>query len=285
MGAAPTSFPTRPALADLPASRRLALGLFLLGIVGFYGLAQATLTLAVGGGRWPSPADVLHRYHGDPTKSMLHQVLDPSRGIDDPRRMYPFLGTSDAELVERRAAILSWVEAGATREGYAAVRPVFEGEMTCGLCHSTKPDAEGHRRAKADLPFESYEQVLAAARPDRGMPWADLAKTSHNHLFGFLVAALLVSWAFTATRWRGPLVPALVTMTFLGALVDVAAWWATKRSGAPWHLAIMAGGAAFGASLTAMAVLALDELWLRSTLGRAVAAILRPLGLGRLEPR
>jgi hypothetical protein len=258
------------------------LGLFLLGLLSFYGLAQVQLTLAVGGGRWPSAQDVLHRYHGDPTRSVLHKVLDPTLGLEDPKRMYPFLGTTEEELRERRQAVLAWVEGGATREGYAAVAPVLEGEMTCGLCHSTKPDAEGNRRARADLPFESYEQVLAAAQPDRGMAWHELSTTSHNHLFGFLVGALLVGGAFTATRWRGPVVPLLVLLAFGGALVDVAGWWLTKRHGAPFHLLVMAGGGAWGASICAMAVLTLDEVWLRSALGRRLAAVLRLLRLGRL---
>jgi hypothetical protein len=260
----------------------LAIGLFLLGLLAFHGLTQVQSALAVGGVAGPSPADVLHRYHGDPTKSVLHVVLDPALDVNDPKRMYAFLGASDEEMRDRRAAILGWVEGGATREGYAAVRHVFEGELTCALCHSTKPDAEGNPRARRDLPFEGYEQVLAAARPDRGISPADLGTTSHNHLFAFLVGALLVSWAFTGTRWRGPVVPLLVAAAFVGALVDVASWWLTKRHGAPFHLVVMAGGAAWGGSVATMAVLTLDELWLRSSVGRVLAAVLRPLRLGRL---
>jgi hypothetical protein len=273
----------RPSLSALPPARRLTIGLFLLGLLAFHALTQVQLALAVGGGAWPSPTDVLHRYHGDPTKSVLHKVLDPALGVDDPKRMYPFLGSSDEEMRDRRAAVLAWVEGGATREGYGAVRPVFEGDLTCGLCHSTRPDAEGNPRARHDLPFESWEQVVAAARPDRGMTPADLGTTSHNHLFAFLVGALLVGWAFTGTRWRGPIVPFLVALSFAGALVDVASWWLTKSHGGPFHLLVMAGGAAWGLALTTMAVLTLDELWLRSTIGRVLAAVLRPLRLGHLE--
>jgi hypothetical protein len=277
----PPSVPT-VGLAGLPAPRRLALGLFLLGLLAFHALTQVQLALAVGGGGFPSATDVLHRYHGDPKRSLLHQVLDPTRGIQDPRRMYPFLGTTEEEMSARRTAILAWVEAGATRQGYEAVRGVFEGDATCGLCHSARPDAEGNRRARADLPFDTWEQVVAAARPDHGIAWSELSTTSHNHLFGFLVAALLVGWTFTATRWRGAVVPLLVSLAFVGALADVAAWWATKAFGPPFHLVVMGGGAAFGLSMTAMALLALDEVWFRSVLGRGIARVLRPLRLGRL---
>jgi hypothetical protein len=260
-------------------------GLYLLGILGFYGLAQVQLLLNVGGGAWPGPSAVLRRYHGDPTRSTLHHVLDPTLATEDPKRMYGFLADTDEERESRRTAILAWVEAGTKRDGYEAVRPVFEGEATCGLCHSAKPDPSGARRARADLPFDTYEGVLAAARPDSGMSWAELGTTSHNHLFGFMVGALLVGWAFTGTRWRGPLVPGLVALTFVGAFVDVASWWLTKRHGAPWHLFVMGGGASFGIGLGSMAVLALDEVWLASALARLVEPILRALRLGRREAR
>lgn len=269
-----------PRLVDLPPARRLAVGLFLVCMLAFYALAQVQVFTAVGGGSFPGPAVVLAKYHGDRKHSRLHVVLDPRLPTSDPKRMYDHLGATDEDRAAQRTRVLAWVEAGAPEAGFEALAPLFAGDATCGGCHSTKDET----RTKRDLPFERYDQVAPFAAPDEGMSLADLSTSSHNHMFGFAVVALLVSTIFTATRWRGPLVPLLVASAFLGALVDVGAWWLTKAYGSPFHLLVIAGGAAFGGSVLTMAVLALDELWLRGALGRALGKPLAALRLGRREP-
>lgn len=266
-------------LADLPPVRRLAVGLFLVCLLAFYALAQVKVFTAVGGGSFPGPAAVLAKYHGDLRNSRLHVVLDPRRSLSDPKRMYDHLGATDEERAGNRVKVLAWVEAGAPAAGWAALEPVFTGDATCGGCHSTKDN----NRTRRDLPFERHDQVVPFAAPDEGMSLAELTTSSHNHMFGFAVVALLVSMIFTATRWRGPLVPLLVAAAFLGALLDVLSWWLTKAWGSPFHLLVIAGGAAFGGSVTAMVLLCLDELWLRGAAGRRLAPLLTALRLGRRE--
>ena len=268
-----------PRLADLPPARRLAVGLFLVCLLAFYGLAQVKVFTAVGGGGFPGPAAVLAKYHGTRAHSRLHAVLDPRLSTSDPKRMYDHLGATDEDRAANRVRVLAWVEAGASAAGWPALEPVFAGDATCGGCHSTKDET----RTKRDLPFERYEQVAPFAGPDEGMGWAELSTSSHNHMFGFAVVALLASVIFTATRWRGPLVPLLVASAFLGALLDVGAWWLTKALGSPFHLLVIAGGAAFGGSVLAMVVLSLDELWLRGSVARLVSPLLTALRLGRRE--
>jgi len=268
-----------PRLADLPPVRRLAVGLFLVCLLASYALAQVKVVTAVGGGRFPGPAAVLAKYHGDRANSRLHAVLDPRRSATDTKRMYDHLGATDDERAGNRVKVLAWVEAGAPASGWAALETIFSGDSTCGGCHSTKDET----RTRRDLPFERLDQVAPFAEPDEGMSLADLTTSSHNHMFGFSVVALLVSLIFTATRWRGPLVPLLVATSFLGALLDVASWWLTKAWGSPFHLLVIAGGAAFGGSVSAMIVLSLDELWLHGAAGRRLAPLVAALRLGRRE--
>lgn len=265
-------------LADLPRAVRLAAGCFLAGLLAFYGLAQLKVITTVGGGtRIPGPLAILHRYNGDPAKTKLHLVLDPSLRETDPRRMYGWLGADDAERDANRALVIRWIERGATDAEWPTVAPVFG---KCQACHSSTAEGTGTR---PDLPFERREQVLPFTQGDDGMAFSDLATTSHNHLFGFLVGSLLVSVIFGLTRWRGPIVPVLVVAAPLAALLDVGAWWATKWWGSPFHLVVFAGGAVFGLALMGMAVLALDELALGGRLGGLLERPLRALRLGRRE--
>ena len=269
-------------LATLSPPRRLIVGGFLTLMLLFYAVAQAQIFVAVGGGRsYPGASAVLARYHGDPTKSRLHRVLDPERAPEDPRNMWRYLGPADEDKPTQRKTILSWVEAGMPRERWVEVMPIFTATSTCAACRA--PGAQ-----RADLPFDTYEHVVAAAGPDTGMTLDELTTSSHNHLMGFAVAGLLVGLLFSASRWRGPIVSLLSAGVFVGAAIDVASWWLTHWKGSPFHYGVLLGGGLFGASLTAMAVLSLDELWLRGAIARVVEPAVRALRLGSrapLEPR
>ena len=269
-------------LTELPASRRLAVGLFLLALLVFYGLSQVQLIVAVGGGTgYPTPHDVLVKYHGDPTRSRFHKVLDPSLALSDPKNMYQHLSPETLARAALRKKILAWVEDGMPKSEWPAVQRTFTSTEACAFCHRVAGEPEP---AKPDLPLETYEQVVAAAGPDTGMSSHDLATSSHNHAMGFAVVALLASLAFTATRWRGPVVPLLVLGSFLGSTLDVASWWLTKSLGHPWEFGVLAGGGLFGACSMTMVVLALDEMWLRGRVGALVEPVVRAARLGRRDP-
>lgn len=273
-------------LCDLSLERRIALASFLGLLLAFYGLAQVKLVHAVGGGdSIPGAGRVLARYHGDPARSRLHHVLDPTLSANDPTRMFDALGSREEERSARRGKILAWVERGAPRDEWHTVSTIFTGESTCGACHSARQDGD-RQRLKADVPFESFEQVVKFARPGTGMSVHELATSSHNHLIGFAIVALMTSWAFTLTRWRGPLVRTLVLLSFGGAAVDVSCWWLTRAFGHPYEYGVILGGGAFGAAVLAMALLSLDELVLDGRTGRFIAPLARALHLGEpVSPR
>lgn len=258
-------------LSALPAPRRVVLAGFLLLLLGFYGAAQVQLRVAAGGGSLPGPREIEVRYHGDPLKSRLHLALDPERPAADPKRMYLWLGETDEAQAAAHRLVLGWVEAGAPKARWAEVAPVLTGAATCGKCHARGVDAEGLPRVKADMPFETWEDVVPVAARGAGMSLGELARTTHNHLAGFAMLGLLVGLVASGTRVRPGLKLVLGAAPFVGAALDVGGWWLTWAHGAPFHLLVLAGGALFGAGIVGQALLALDDL----VLGGAVARALR----------
>jgi hypothetical protein len=258
-----TAAPMR--LGSLPPLARFAIGAFVVLLLGFQVSAQANLWVQDGGGELPSSEDVLWKYHGRPSATKLHQVLDPALPQDSPRAMWPFLGDGPAEQAAARALVLGWVDAGAPRDRWPEVAEIFQGTLTCGQCHA--PGGQ-----KASLPFTTYEGVLVVAEPDRGMPWTDLLVSAHNHAFAFAVLALLLSLGTAFTPFLGRWRFVLVAGAFLGAALDVGSWFLTKRFGEPFHLGVVAGGGLFGATSAAMSALVLVEVLRDRRASRAIAS-------------
>jgi hypothetical protein len=243
-----------PRLVDCPGHVRLAAGCFAALVLGFVLLAQANLWVQVGGGRPPGPHTVLVRYHGDPDRTPLDDVLDPARKLGDKRNMWQYLGTSpdDPGIPARRKTILDWVHAGAPKAGWPTVAPIFTDFQKCAQCHVPG----GERR---DLPFTSYEEVLKVARPGTGMALGSLLLTAHNHLFGFAVLALLLSLGLCTTRVGGWLRTALILGASGGAALDVSGWFLTRAWGSPFQMQVMLGGGLFGLATTLMALAILRD--------------------------
>jgi hypothetical protein len=234
-------------IAHWPPARRLAAALF-AGLILLFGLlAQANVWFHVGDGGFPGPERILWKYHGKPGQTKLHQVLDPTLPKENPRAMWPYLGSS-AEQAQRRAEIFAWIDRGAPSDGWAAVAPVFRSEEGCAMCHSAQPGA-----VREDLPLDTYERVKPFTEPDRGISWGALHVTAHNHMFAFAVAALLLSVLLTFTGLRGLPRVALILAAFGGPVLDVGGWFLTKLYGAPWHFAVLVGGGLFGGAVATMA--------------------------------
>ena len=244
-----------PRLIDAPGSLRLAVGCFACLILGFVLLAQVNLWHQVGAGQPPGPHAVLLRYHGDPDKTRLHDVLDPARPLSDRRNMSQYLGGSSLEdpvTIERRKQILDWVEAGAPESGWQAVAPIFTAIESCGACHV----AGGEKR---DLVFSTYADVRPMTTYGAPTPLGPLLITAHNHLFGFSVLALLLSVGVCCTRVRGLLRGILILGASGGAALDIAGWFLTRQWGSPFHLLVMSGGGLFGLSTTIRALAILRD--------------------------
>jgi len=244
-----------PRLIDAPGSLRLAIGCFACLVLGFVLLAQVNLWHQVGAGMPPGPRAVLLRYHGDPDKTLLHDVLDPARPLSDRRNMSQYLGGAgmdDPVTLERRKQILDWVEAGAPESGWIGVAPIFTAIESCGACHAAGGE-------KKDLPFTTWAEVRSVTTYGAPTPLGPLLITAHNHLFGFSVLALLLSLGLCFTRVRGVARGLLILGASGGAALDVAGWFLTRQWGSPFHLMVMTGGGLFGVSTSLMALALLRD--------------------------
>ena len=99
-------------LVDLGGAERLAVGCFAVLVLGFLLLAEVNLFVHVGEGAGPpSPAEVLAKYHGDPDRTLLEQVLDPNLPYSDPHNMSQFLGGYQEDEVTQtnRKKIFDWI--------------------------------------------------------------------------------------------------------------------------------------------------------------------------------
>jgi hypothetical protein len=256
-------------LRSLPPGARFAVACFAVLLVGLHLTAQATLWASAGEGSLPSADQVLWKYHGHPQRTRLHEVLDLDQPPTSARAMFWYLDPTatpeDMTRIEvRRTAILSWVEAGAPRDGWPAVRQVLHEQASCLQCHAVG-------REKADVPLETYEDVRRHAEPGRGMAEGALLVSAHNHLFAFAVMALLLSLGVAFTTLRGRLTTLLVAAAFAGAALDVGGWFLTAAQGAPFQHLVVLGGTLFGLSTGAMIAALLDEV----VLGGRVTSALR----------
>jgi len=264
-----------PKLPDLAPSHRLAVGLFLLSLVYFYGHAQWNLWVNVGQHAFPTVDDVLVKYHGRRGQTRLEFVLDPRRNPKKDLAMYQYLdGDYEGPEVQRKRydAIISWVRAGSPESGWAEVAKIFTHPKLCANCHAPGKEME-------KTPLVTHAAVKRFTHLDTGLSEGRLTRLSHSHLAGFALLAVVASLIFGFSRYRPIVFVPLLLMVFLGPMLDVTGWWLTKRLGMPWPYMIMGGGALFGVGLMAMVALTLDELWLRSLFGRTLSQILRPLGL------
>lgn len=241
-------------IIDLPGPARLAVAAFAFVLGGFSLLAQANLWVQDGGGSLPGPEAVLHKYNGVPDSSRLETVLSADLPEDHALAMWPYLGSTEAEIEAARTRVLAWIDAGAPEPGFAELQPIFAGVETCGSCH-------GAGGEKEDVPLETYEQVLPFAQPDQGMSWKALMISAHNHAYGFAMLAFVLSVLVCMSRLPRVLACVLILGLFLGPVLDIGGWFLTKLEGAPWHLVVILGGGLFGTCVVlALAVLVADAL-------------------------
>ena len=243
--------PPMGSLVHWPARARIAIALFAFGYLCFAALSQLNLWHNVGEGTLPGLDRILARYHGVKGESPLAKALDPARPEDDPLHMYAYLGDYDKKREQNLQVVTAWIEAGAPEQAWTPVSKIIMHEDRCLQCHVKEGAAE-------HLIFDSYASVADVAIAKRvPMPLGKLFVTAHNHLFAFLVAAFLLSLLLALCPIPTWARTVLVGGAFLGALVDVAGWFLTRAEGAPWHHLVMAGGGAFGACTTAMALVVL----------------------------
>lgn len=227
-------------LKSLNATAKLAVALFALTVLlgTAYSLGLMALTTA-GSATMPTLDQVRDKYTG----SLLVSAMRTS--------MYDYV-TVDESIDE----VASWVQGGRDRQVFHdSVMPILQED--CTNCHSrgsTMTDAA------PGMPLTSYEDVLPLA--EAGLPWARLASQSHTHLFGIGLFVTLLALLMAHTDYRGWLKVILIGGAFLGLWGDVLSWLAGKYTEAA-GLGIYLAGALLSASVVAMALLVILDLWLR----------------------
>ncbi|MCZ6675651.1 MAG: hypothetical protein O7E52_00180, partial [Candidatus Poribacteria bacterium] len=153
-------------LGQLSFVHKLILSLFVLVMGCAYLFAQINLQLntrkADGDeSGLASIKDIVITYRGDRTKTRL--------GIKINASMREYLPTEQEKI-----AIEEWIAVGRTEAGYREIEHIFEDN--CVRCH---PYDE-----RPDYPLETYEEVYAAAEPDKELSIGGLARFTHFHAFG-----------------------------------------------------------------------------------------------------
>ncbi|MEO6624678.1 MAG: hypothetical protein ABIN37_07595 [Burkholderiaceae bacterium] len=179
------------------------------------------------------------KYHGRQGTTRLEAALHGSMG--------------DRGNAADRDAILAWVASGATTEGFATVKPLFDRD--CVMCHSPKSGLPVP-------PLTSYEEVRKVTQVDTGSSFSQLARVSHIHLFGISFIFLLTGGIFAlsemAAKWR----VLIITVPYLAIWADIGSWWVTKYYPV-FAYVVLVGGGLMGLALAAQIFISLWEMWFK----------------------
>jgi len=178
------------------------------------------------------------KYHGSTSGTRLESALKGTM--------------ADKAPAEEREQILQWVHAGATREGFAKVQPIFA--QRCAICHSPQTGMP--------IPaLTSFEDVQKVTTIDTGVSVLQLTRVSHIHLFGisiiFFLTGAIFSLSTTPTWFR----VTLVVFPYLTIIADIGSWWATKYGDPLFAYIVILGGAFMGLSLAGQIFISLWEMW------------------------
>lgn len=184
---------------------------------------------------------IVMKYRGQPNASRLEGALNGSM--------------SDRIKETDRTELLRWVRAGASADGYARVRPLFE--ANCIACHSP---ASG-------LPVPSlatFQDLAKLTQIDTGPSVGQLARVSHIHLFGISIIFLLTGAIFALGETPMVFRAVFVSIPYVAIWVDIGAWWLTKQEPIFGYF-IVAGGALMGLGLATQILVSFWEMWLVRT--------------------
>ncbi len=179
-------------------------------------------------------------YHGEPGGETLLESALKGPMADK---------ISDAD----RAVVLQWIHNGANGAGYSQVEPIFAKD--CTGCHMAN--------AQSIPPLTTLADVQDVAESDTGTDIDDLAETSHIHLFGVSMIFLLTGAIFALSETPVWFRVVVVTVPYLGILMDIGSWWFTKYlDPAFFAYLVIGGGGLWGLALAAQILISLWEMWI-----------------------
>jgi len=182
--------------------------------------------------------DTIQKYYGRRGDTLLEGVLDGGMGQYVSR--------------EEKEQILSWINSGASQDGFKDVAPIFE--KKCTGCHSPTS-------GMGLPPLTGYDEVKKVTKVDRGESIKILAKTSHVHLFGISMLFLLTGAIFSLGRMNGHLKGFVLAFPYIAILMDIGSWWFTKFNPI-FAYTVIVGGVLMGVSLAVQILYSIYEMWL-----------------------
>lgn len=232
-------------LPALPFGLKLALSSFLVTLGLGYAVAGVNLYLTyhlTDGEPGLSLSDLRRAFYGNRENTKLASKID---------------GGSMAQFLPRagdKEKILSWIQDGASEEGYrATVKPILQ--ENCVRCHNPA----GLQRF---APLTSYEEVMVVAQIDRGEPPQLWARVAHTHIQSIGLIFLVLAGVFSLVQIRRELKAAVIVLPFAVLLADFGLRYLIKY--APGLVYAMAATGALMGLLTAVLILApLYEMWVR----------------------
>jgi hypothetical protein len=90
-----------------------------------------------------------------------------------------------------------------------------------------------------------------------------LIQTSHTHLFGQTLIAGLLGLIFLFVPLREGPKASIVSLPFVGTLIDVGGMWATRFVSPSLSVLVITGGTLFALGYVLIAAFSMHDLWLR----------------------
>src|SRR6516165_4212964 len=246
-------------LPDLPVTVRVLFSGFLIMIGLGYLMALSYLFLVdIKPGR-------------DVGERMVQSIGEKYHGSSDTRLEEALRGTmADKLTAEERDRVFEWIDAGATRNGYAKVDHLFT--QKCVPCHS----------AQSGLPIPSlasFEDVQKFTTTDTGISLLHLVRVSHIHILGIVIIFLLTGAIFSLSVTPIWFRVSAVVAPYLAIVLDIGSWWATKYRDPAFAYIVIFGGALMGLALACQIFISLWDMWVVPLIASAQAKSQKAQGM------
>jgi len=177
-----------------------------------------------------------HAMHdGKPSMSPADLIIAYSGKSGDTRLESAIKGTMSSMLHEDdRAAIIDWIQQGATIESYTETVEAIVAEH-CTSCH------DGSNPHIMNL--AGYDNLKSLVEIDTGMDFKTLIRVSHIHLFGMTFIFYLTSTIFCRASLRNVWFKrAVIALPFAAILTDIFSWYLTKLHPSFAYVVFASGG-------------------------------------------
>lgn len=240
-------------LRPLPLAVRTGLAMLVLVFLGGFVASGAHLYLH------HSKKDEQPGLSLDDLRGAYHGVRSPARLLRTLQRGHP-----EAMPDDDRSALLDWLNSDKLAQSYDNLdlgerAPAELIAQNCLECHGRK-NAERHPIARS-LPLDYWDDVrkLAFSKELNPVPVPILVMSTHAHALTLAAVSLGVFALLMATGWSRRLVGVLVCVGGVGLAADIGGWWLARwNAGFVWM--IIAGGAAYNASMAAGLALIVADL-------------------------